>query len=170
MDQAGRVRDHKTGGDLAGDPCGLLRCQWAVPESRTQRLAVKELGDQVRPSIEHADVEDLDDVRVVERGGDAGLLQEPLDALRVVGAGPDHEFQRHVPSQAHVGGAVDIAHAPARQQPDDVIRSDSGTDAQQRVVLCEIASREGERRRFEKAWQPRRSPPPGHRPPPPGSG
>ena len=114
VDQAGRMRDNKTGGHFAGDPSGLLLRQRAASESYTQGLAVEELGDQVRPCFEHPDVEDLDDVRVVERGGDACLLQEPFDALRVVRAGVGQKLQSDVPLQAHVRRAVDVAHAPAR--------------------------------------------------------
>ena len=149
------MRDNKTGGHLAGDPSGLFHRQRAAPESRTQGLAVEELGNQIRPSIDHADVEDFDDVRVVERGGDTGLLQEPSDTLGVVRAAVGHELQRNIPSQAHVCGAVDIAHPPAGKQPDDAIRSDKGIGAEQRVVLYEIAGGERERRSFEKARQAR---------------
>ena len=63
------------------------------------------------------------------------------------------DLQRHVPSQAHIGGAVDVAHAATGEQPDDAIRSDARIDAEQRVVLRERASREHERRGFEKTWQ-----------------
>ena len=128
------------------------------PSLYTQGLAVEELGDQVRPSIEDADIEDLDDVCVVEPGGDACLLQEPFDALSVVRAGVGQKLQSHVPLQAHVGRAVDVAHAPARHQGDNSIRSDKRIDVlEQRVILGEIAGRERERRRFEEAPQPRAS-------------
>ena len=157
VDQAGRMRDNKTGGHFAGDPSGLLRRQRAALEARTQGLAVEQLGDQVRPSIDHPDVEDLDDVRVVERGGDACLAQESFDALRVVRAVVGEELQRHVPLQAHIRGAVDVAHAPASHQADNSIRSDKGIDVQQRVILGEIAGRERERRGFEETSQPRTS-------------
>ena len=157
VDQAGRMRDNKTGGHVAGDSCGLLRRQRAAPEPHTQGLAVEELGDQVRPSIDDADIEDLDDVCVVEPGGDACLLQEPFDALRVVRAGVGQKLQSDVPLQAHVRRAVDVAHAPARHQADNSIRSDKRIDVQQRVILGEIAGRERERRRFEEAPQPRAS-------------
>ena len=154
VDQAGRMRDNKTGGDVAGDPRRLFCRQRAAPESYAQGFAVEKLGDQVRPSVEHADVEDLDDVRVVERGGDTCLLQEPFDALRVVRAGVGQKLQRNVPLQAHVRRTVDITHASARHQADNSIRSDKGVDAQQRVILGEIAGRERERRRFEESRQP----------------
>ena len=90
-------------------------------------------------------------------GGDACLLQEPFDALRVVRAGVGQKLQSDVPLQAHVRRAVDVAHAPARHQADNSIRSDKRIDVQQRVILGEIAGRERERRRFEEAPQPRAS-------------
>ena len=67
---------------------------------------------------------------MVERGGDACLLQEPFDALRAVRAGVGQKFQRDVALQAHVGRAVDVAHAPAGHQADNSIRSDQSIDVQ----------------------------------------
>jgi hypothetical protein len=123
--------------------------------SRARRVSPsrKELLDQVGPRTQHADIEDLHDVHVVERRSDAGLLQEPLGALRVFDTGRRHVFQSHVPLQARVAGAIDIGHPAARQQFNDVIRSRYGADAEYRVLLCEIACCERERRRFEEAGQ-----------------
>ena len=157
VDQAGRMRDNKAGGHVAGDSCGLLCRQRAAPESYTQGLAVEEFGDQVRPSIEYPHIEEPNDVRVVERSSDACLLQEPFDALRVVRAGVGQKLQGDVPLQAHVRRVVDVAHAPARDQADYSIRPDKCIDVEQRVILCEIAGRERERRRFEEARQPHAS-------------
>ena len=50
-----------------------------------QRLAFEQLGDDVGGAVVHADVEDGQDVRVVQRGDGTGFALESLHALRAAG-------------------------------------------------------------------------------------
>jgi hypothetical protein len=52
-----------------------------------------------------------DDVRVIERGGRAGLVLEPLQPLRVEHPGERQHLESHPPTKRNLFGFVDHAHA-----------------------------------------------------------
>ena len=58
-----------------------------------------------------ADVEDLNDVRMVEPGGEAGLAREPLPHLVVAGEVVGEELDGDFAIELQVAGAVDGRHA-----------------------------------------------------------
>ena len=71
------------------------------------------LHDQVGAVGVLALVEDVDDVGVREAGGRAGLLDEALLELAVVGQVPVHDLHRDAALEAQIGGEVDRRHAAA---------------------------------------------------------
>ena len=62
-----------------------------------------------------ADVKDLDDVRVVEPGGEARLAREPLAHLVVAGEVVGEELDGDLAVELQVTGAVDRGHAAVAQ-------------------------------------------------------
>jgi hypothetical protein len=153
MNETGRVRDDQTACDIACDGPRFFCGEMSPSESRAQGLAVEKLGHQIWPPVEYADVENLDDIRMVERRGDASLLEKSPHALMVVRTGMSEHLQRDIAVQPKIGRAIDVTHPTARQQADDAIGPDEGVGAE-RSLVCEIARRERERRRLEKSRHP----------------
>ena len=85
------------------------------PDALAERLAVDVLHHQPADVVLVDEVEDRDHVRVVQRGGQAGLALGPLD-LGVVGAG-DHAdaLHRDLPAEHLVEREV---HRPGATAPD----------------------------------------------------
>src|SRR5262245_20180200 len=87
---------------------------------RVQALARDVLHGDPVAGVRVPNVEDLADVRMVERGGGARLTQQLLAAARRVA----QELQRHVPLETSVTGAIDLTHAPLAELVDDEIWAD----------------------------------------------
>ncbi|MCO5165313.1 MAG: hypothetical protein M9894_02960 [Planctomycetes bacterium] len=115
MQDAAAVGEGQRAGEQGAQPGGLARVQRAVaPEPALERLARNEVHDQVgRPAL-LADAVDADDVRVLEARGGARLDGEALQLLRVR-AGAEGDLDRDLAAEPPVEGAVDDAHAAARE-------------------------------------------------------
>ena len=98
-------------GHLGGDPdrVGDGELLLAV-EPVAQRLALDERHDVEQVAVGLARVEQRQDVRVLEVGGELDLGQEPLGADHGGELGPKH-LERHPPVVADVLGQVDGRHA-----------------------------------------------------------
>ena len=68
-----------------------------------------------------ADVVDGDDVGVVQGGGGLGLLLEAAHEVGLVGERVGKEFQRHIALQSRIASPIDLAHAAAANQRDDLV-------------------------------------------------
>ena len=68
-----------------------------------------------------ADVVDGDDVGVVQGGGGLGLLLEAAHEVGLVGERIGEEFQRHIALQSRIASPIDLAHAAAANQRDDLV-------------------------------------------------
>jgi hypothetical protein len=88
-----------------------------------ERLSLEQLhDDEVLPFFRgSADVVDRADVRMVQRRGRTRFALEPIHGLRIVGKFRRQKFQREVPSEARVFGAVDNTHAAATELLHDAI-------------------------------------------------
>jgi hypothetical protein len=72
-----------------------------------------------------SDVEDRHDVRVVQPGGGASLVQEPATG-RGIGRGVQAKnLERHGPVEPHVHGLVDCAHASSSELAHNPVAGDS---------------------------------------------
>ena len=97
--------------DLRRDIEQLAAGDRAPLDGGAERLALDQLGDDVRLSRRTADVVDRDDVRVVQRAGSARLLLETLTADRVAGNVRGQDLDRDGTVQARVLGPPHLAHA-----------------------------------------------------------
>src|SRR5581483_5084783 len=101
----------RDGGD---DLDRLLRREAAFLEQLGERLPVEVVhDDEVAPALV-ADLVDLDDVRVVERGGELGLLLEASEELRVRRGARREDLDRvALAGRAPLLGLEEDAHAAA---------------------------------------------------------
>jgi len=114
VDEAGGVRGVERGGDLADDPRRARRRERPLAaDERADVVAVHEAHRDVRDALLLARVVDGDHVRVVDRGRDARLAQEPRAHVGVLDQrGRDH-LHRHRALQRELPRAVHHAHAAA---------------------------------------------------------
>ena len=104
-------------GRLAGDAERILQRQLPLPPKAVpQALALDVRHGEPEPAGGLAGVEDREDVRVLEPGGEPDLALEPLRAhgggeLRV------EHLQGYGPVVLEVAGKVDRGHAPAAELP-----------------------------------------------------
>jgi hypothetical protein len=124
MHEAGGAGRDQTPGDLDADAPGLRLAHLTAIEQLPQRFALEQFDHHERVAILHADVEHFHDVRVIERGGDAGLAEEPLRREPIRRADGQHHLQRDLAIETRVGRAIHDAHATARDQAVDAVRSD----------------------------------------------
>ena len=89
-------------------------------ELPAQGRTVDELHREPAEVAHLAVIEDLDDARVVQRGGDASLLPEPVREVRVLVIG-EQDFQRFDAVQAAVPDAVDGREAAAAEVPEKLV-------------------------------------------------
>ena len=126
VDEPRRVRGVECRADLGDKPRGARR--------REPALAPHEAADVVPGDVAHRDVReavlltgvvDRDHVRVIDRGGDLGLAQEPrAHGLLVQQPGRDH-LQRDRAIERELRGPIDHAHAATAG---DVFYAMSGED------------------------------------------
>ena len=130
-----QVAVHDAGGVRVGDRVGEGGADAQRLEQR-QGAALQHLGDGLaRHELHHDEVRvvvalhrvDRHDVRVVERRGGAGLLQQPRAVVRIGGAIGRESLDRDLAVEAQVARPVDLAHAPAAEGGDHHVRSEPGT-------------------------------------------
>ena len=73
-----------------------------------------------------AEVVDGEDVGMVQRGGCAGLLLEPMEALRVGRKRRGEHLDGDVPAEAWVTRPIDLAHAAGPNGREDLVRAEAG--------------------------------------------
>ena len=111
VDDAVAVRVVERGGDLAGDPDRVVDRELLLPvEPVAQRLALDERHDVEEEAVGLARVEQREDVRVLEVGGELDLGQEPLGADHGGELGTQH-LERDLAVVPQVLGEVHRRHA-----------------------------------------------------------
>ena len=97
------------------------------------------------------------DVRMVERREDLGFPFEPGEAVRVLSKRLGQDFQRDVAIQLRVAGAVDLAHAAAAEERQDLIRAEPRArgkgQMQSRGTLYALAHNRAETATFRSTRQ-----------------
>ena len=110
--------------------CSPRRCvclwQRAAFQACPERLAVEQLGDQVR-HVAGADVEDRQQVGMRQRRDRARLLGEPGQPVGIVGGAARQDLDRHVAAEPRIASAIDLAHAARADRRDDLVGAESGT-------------------------------------------
>ena len=123
MDDPGGVRLGEPVGDLAGDveetPRRERPCLQDVPE----RLSLDELHGDENRRVRRPDVVDRDDVVVVEAGGRARFLLEPLVPVGIGRELGREHLDRHVAPEAGVPRAVDLPHPAGAERREDLVRA-----------------------------------------------
>ena len=96
----------------------------ALPQQRAQGAALDEFHHEVVMPVGLGDVDRLDDVGMIEAGGGAGFLQESLDEDGVLGELAGEHLDGDDAVHADLVGAVDGAHAAARDLRAQMIAGD----------------------------------------------
>ena len=109
-----RVRRRDRARRLDRDVHGLADAQPLARQPPRQRLAFEELHHDVRDvAVDHADVDDLDDVRVVDGGGGARLVDEARDQAGALEVLALQQLDRHAAPQHRVLRQVTTPMAPS---------------------------------------------------------
>ena len=103
--------------ELSEEPEGLVAIQRpaAAVQPVRQRATLDVLHDDVRSVVVLADVEDLDDVRVIQPSSQPSLAREALPHLVVTGEVVGQELDRDLAVELQVAGAIDGGHAAMAQ-------------------------------------------------------
>jgi hypothetical protein len=108
-------------GQRLRQPGRLARRQRRALQLPVEAAAGAELQGQVGPALVDADLEDLDDVRMLQAGDGFRLGLEALQGGAAgVSAGQDH-LEGDDPVEAHLPGPIHHAHAAAPQLAEDLV-------------------------------------------------
>jgi hypothetical protein len=126
VDDASPVGGVERRRDLAQDPQRVLgRQATEALEARVEGLALEELHDDVGAAVGVvAEVEDLHDAGIGDRGRGPGLVEEPLDDVLVGRQRRLQHLDRGAASEQRVLGQVDRAHAALPELLDDAVRAE----------------------------------------------
>ena len=105
-----RVRFRQRLGDFDRVAKHLVERQAAARQPRRQRLAFEKLHHQEVDAVLMADVVQVADVRVIQRGDRARLALEALSGARIGDAMRRDDLDGDRAIQPGVAGAVDLAH------------------------------------------------------------
>src|SRR5262249_9730633 len=86
-------------------------------------LSLKQLADDVWCSLVGADVVHRDDIRMVERPGEARFMLEARQERAVTAEGLGHHLERHLALQARVLRPVDLGHPPSPEGRHHLVRT-----------------------------------------------
>ncbi len=121
VDQPPRVRCVERARHLRDDPGRDGRLQAAVGESALEVAPLDVAHGDEQEVLGLARLVDGHDVRVVDRGGQLRLPQEPAPARRVLAQCGRQQLERDAALESRILGQVDDARsAPAEQRPDPV--------------------------------------------------
>ena len=134
MDDPFFVRRREPARDLHRVVERLADRNGAGGQALAQRLALEELGDDVRRAVLHAEVVDGRDSRVVQDAGGARLGLEALEPVRVLREGRGQDLDRDLAAQARIRRAVDLAHAARAERREDLVRAEAGSGGEGHAV------------------------------------
>ena len=147
MHEPARVRCGQRRGDLGDD---ARRATWLEPlllrEQRPEVGPLDEAHREVERTPLGARVEDRDDVRMIQRGGEAALALEARAEHAVAGEVGREHLQRDRPIERHVRRAVDDAHPSPPGHCVDAVAREGRADAQL-VFPVRLGRRRGGTRR-----------------------
>ena len=125
----------------------LVRRQAAdAPQQRGEVLAVDVLHRQEHVAVGLADVVHTTDVGVADLSCDADLGAEPRQPIGVGGHKVGQELQRDGLAKGEILGAIDLAHAAASEQAEDLVPAGQH-DARTKSTAPAAGSRGGRRTR-----------------------
>ena len=133
----GAQRQARSGARAAGPGVG------GALQAGPQRGARQQLGDEVARPLDHADVEDRQDVRMVERRGGARLLLEAAQPADVLADLERQDLDRDLAPEARVASAVDLSHPAFTQQVDDLVRTEPRSRPEPRRFRGELIRQGG---------------------------
>jgi hypothetical protein len=125
MEEPALVRFLQRFGDLAGQSQGLGQPERAVLQAPVERVAGDVLHDQEDRVALFADLEDLADVRMIERGHRHRFAPQPLPRLHVGGGGGWEQLDRDLTIETGVVGAIDLAHAALTDLGDEAVAAET---------------------------------------------
>ena len=120
----GGVRGRERRGGLNGDVEDLAQRERTALQPLAHRFAFDEFGNDEARRLVIADFVDGQDVRMIERRRGPRFLQKPGQPLRVGAELASQHFQRDLPAEHRVGGAIHLAHAAAPEQAMNLIAAD----------------------------------------------
>ena len=112
-----------------------------------QRLPFDELHRDEAPFEDVADLVDGDDVRMIQRGDGARFLFEAADRVAVAGQPVAEELDRHLAAEPGVVREIDLAHAAAADEGQDLIGANAAGDGRRFLLPREPSGGEVHRRR-----------------------
>ncbi len=121
VDNASGVGPRDGIGDGNRDPQDFTEPHPLARDEGIERLPGHVLHDDEVDPIRGLDLVNGDDVRMIEGGGGAGLLDETAAAVLVRHTLGGKNLDRDHPAQARVPGAVDLAHSPRAQQRENLV-------------------------------------------------
>ncbi len=142
MHQAAAVRVIERVGQLDGDAQHLGDRQRAAQQPLFERLALEILHHEepdrlARPGrCRFADVVQLTDVRMVERGDGPRFALEPLTPIGIGRKGFGQHLERHHAIEARVAGLVDLAHPACAEARNDLVGSEPHAVGESHDLIC----------------------------------
>ena len=127
MDDSLLVRRGQALRDLHGVFDRLADGKGAARKPRAQRLALEQLGHDVRRAVVGAEVVDRGDVRMVQRPGCLRLLFEAPQTVRVLRVRSGQDLDRNIALQPLVARAIDLAHPARPDRAEDLVWPETGT-------------------------------------------
>ena len=107
------VRARQAGGDLRPDLERAGRRELLTCQQVAQLVAADQLHRDEREPVGFADLVNDGDVRMLDRRGGLGLLDEAPAPIAVVRQVVGQDLERDIAVQPRVGGAIDHAHPAA---------------------------------------------------------
>jgi hypothetical protein len=108
---------------------GGRRLETAVVAQQSAQVdAVDEPHREERDAVDLVGMEDVHDVRVLDRGEQPRLPHEPLLERCVVRDVRAQDLERHVASEAEILGTVDDAHAALAEHTEDAVPREHCTE------------------------------------------
>jgi hypothetical protein len=128
MNDALLVRRLEPRGDLPCDGDRLANRQRALAEPVLERRPLYELKDERADAVRLLESMDRRDMRMVERGKNAGLALEARAAIGIVRKDSRQDLDRDVAAQPAVARAIHPAHPAGAGRRDNFVRSQTTAD------------------------------------------
>ncbi len=126
MDNTLPVRDRQRLGDRDPNPEDFIQRHRTFTKPFGERLPFEELHNQVIGAILRADVIEMTNVRMIQRGNGLGLALHALFQFRRRRKMGGKNFNRDGTIQAGVSGTVNFSHAAGTEHGKDFIRPEFG--------------------------------------------
>ena len=123
MSDAFRVRRRQPARDLDGIIDGLANRQRGTGQPLSQRLALQQLGGDIKHAALGAGIVDDHDVGVIERGRRAPFLLKPADPVGIAGERSREDLQRNLTPEPRVASAIHLAHAARADRRKNLVGS-----------------------------------------------